>query len=108
MAAPIYRGSRAKFFSWTFCKQDFGPYPSDRELFYEIALIVVRLLSTTSADADADADADFVGYDHRRRHHHCRRRCRRRHCRHHCRHHHRCQSHQDMKSIEILKICKTS
>ena len=44
VAAPIYRGSRAKFFSWTICKHDFGPYLSDRELFYEIALIVVRLL----------------------------------------------------------------
>ena len=44
VAAPIYRGSRAKFFSWTICKPDFGSYPSDRELFYEIALIVVRLM----------------------------------------------------------------
>ena len=43
MAAPIYRGSRAKFFSWTTCKHDFGPYPSDRELFYDIAFIVVPL-----------------------------------------------------------------
>ena len=43
VAAPIYRGSRAKFFSWTICKHDFGPYPSDRELFYDIAFFVVRL-----------------------------------------------------------------
>ena len=40
---PIYRGFRAKFFSWTICKHDFDP--SDRELFYEIALIV-RLLNS--------------------------------------------------------------
>ena len=46
MAAPIYRGFRAKFFSWTICKYDFGPYPIDRELFYDIAIIVVRLLVT--------------------------------------------------------------
>ena len=70
--------------------------------FLALALEELKALSTTSANADADAD--FVGYDHRRRHRHC---CRR-HCRHHCHHHHRCQSHQDMKSIEILKICKTS
>ena len=44
MAAPIYRGSMAKFSSWTICKHDFGPYPSDRELFYDIAFIVVRLV----------------------------------------------------------------
>ena len=47
MAAPIYRGSRAEFFSWTICKYDFGQYPSDRELFYDIALIVVRLMRGT-------------------------------------------------------------
>ena len=44
VAAPIYRGSRAKFFSWTICKHDFGPYPSDRELFYDIVKIVVGLI----------------------------------------------------------------
>ena len=44
MAAPIYRDSRAKFFSRTNYKHDFGPYPFDRELFYEITKIVVRLL----------------------------------------------------------------
>ena len=48
VAAPIYRGSRAKFFSWTTCKHDFGPYPSDRELFYDIAFFVVRLLPKAS------------------------------------------------------------
>ena len=46
MAAPIYRDSRAKFFSRTNFKHDFGPYPFDRELFYDIALIVVRLVYT--------------------------------------------------------------
>ena len=45
VAAPIYRGFRAKFFSWTICKYDFGPYPIDRELFYDIAIIVLRLLN---------------------------------------------------------------
>ena len=43
VAAPIYRGYRAKIFWWTICNHDFGPYPSDRELFYDIACIVVRL-----------------------------------------------------------------
>ena len=61
----------------------------------------------SNSTADADAVAGFFGYDHRRRHRRRHRRCRR-HCRHHCRHHHRCQSHQDMTIIEILKICKTS
>ena len=37
VAAPIYRGTRAEFFSWTIRKYDFGPYPFDRELFYDIA-----------------------------------------------------------------------
>ena len=45
VAAPIYRGSRAKICSWTICKHDFGPYPFDRELSYDIALIVVRLIN---------------------------------------------------------------
>ena len=35
------RGSWAKSFSWTICKHDFGPYPFDRELFFDIALIVI-------------------------------------------------------------------
>ena len=43
MAAPIYRDSRVKIFSQTNYKHDFGPFPFDRELFYDIALIVVRL-----------------------------------------------------------------
>ena len=43
MAAPIYRGSMAKFSSWSIYKLDFGPYPSDRVLFYDSALIVVML-----------------------------------------------------------------
>ena len=46
MAAPIYRSARAKIFSWTTCKHDFGPYPSDRELFYDITFFVVRLIKT--------------------------------------------------------------
>ena len=54
VAAPIYRGFRARFFSWTICEHDFGPYPSERELFYDIALIIVRLLSNaTSAHVNA-------------------------------------------------------
>ena len=32
----------------TICKHDFGPYPSDRELFYDIAFIVVRLIEIDS------------------------------------------------------------
>ena len=45
MAAPIYRGCRAKFFSWTTCKHDFEPFPSDRELLHDLSQIVVKLIS---------------------------------------------------------------
>ena len=55
VAAPIYRSSRAKFCSWNICKLDFEPYPSDRELFYDIALIVVRLLRVDSVEIDPGA-----------------------------------------------------
>ena len=48
VAAPIFNESRTKFFSLTIFKHDFGPYPSDRELFYEILSIVVMLLGSPS------------------------------------------------------------
>ena len=46
MVAPTYKGSRVKFYSRTISKHDFGPNPSDRELFYDIEKIVVRLMSS--------------------------------------------------------------
>ena len=61
MAAPIYRGSRAKFFSWTICKHDFGPYLSDRELFYEIALIIVRLPCNAPIEFDVHIEEERSG-----------------------------------------------
>ena len=54
MAATIYSGSRAEFFSWIICKHDFDSYPSDRELFYDIALIVVRLVTKITDEKDND------------------------------------------------------
>ena len=54
---PIYWDSRAKFFSWATCKHDFGPYPSDRELFYDIAFFVVRLIRERAAfDEEEDKE----------------------------------------------------
>ena len=30
------KGFQGQILSWTICKHDFKPYPSDRELFYDI------------------------------------------------------------------------
>ena len=45
MAAIVYRGPMAEFFSWTISIHDFELYPFDRELFYDFGEIIVRLMS---------------------------------------------------------------
>ena len=44
MAAIVYRGPMAKFFSWTIFTHDFELYPFDRELSYDFGWVVVMLL----------------------------------------------------------------
>ena len=44
MAAIVYRGPIAKFFSWTIFIHDFELYPFDRELSYDFGWVVVMLI----------------------------------------------------------------
>ena len=45
MAAIVYRGPMAKFFSWTIFLHDFELYPFDRELSYDFGWVVVMLIT---------------------------------------------------------------
>ena len=59
MAAPIYGDSRARFFSRINCIHDFEQFPFDRELFYDIALIIVRLNVFLEYVKKSKSDFDF-------------------------------------------------
>ena len=47
VAAIVYRGPMAKFFSWTIFTHDFELYPFDRELSYDFGWVVVMLIQAT-------------------------------------------------------------